>query len=65
VEQTASRSGHDRTATPLGVPLRFEAGPERTEGRVGPTGATGTADGGVTAEGTGVLVEVGAARYRL
>jgi acyl-coenzyme A thioesterase PaaI-like protein len=62
---TASLTVHYRKATPVGVPLVFEAWPERTEGRVVHTAATCTADGVVTAEGTGVFVEVGAARYQL
>jgi acyl-coenzyme A thioesterase PaaI-like protein len=62
---TASLTVQYRKATPLGTELVFEAWPERIDGRVVHTAATCSADGTITAEATGVFVEVGAARYRL
>jgi acyl-coenzyme A thioesterase PaaI-like protein len=62
---TASLTVQYRKATPLGTELVFEGWPERTEGRVVHTAATCTADGVVTAEATGVFVDVGASRYQL
>jgi acyl-coenzyme A thioesterase PaaI-like protein len=62
---TASLTVQYRRATPLDTELVFEAWPERTEGRVVHTAATCTAGGVVTAEATGVFVDVGAARYQL
>jgi acyl-coenzyme A thioesterase PaaI-like protein len=62
---TASLTVQYRKATPLDTDLVFEAWPDRTEGRVVHTVATCTAGGTLTAEATGVFVEVGAGRYQL